>query len=307
MDRTDLNLSRLLLANSRAPYRELADKLGLSVPAVHTRIQAMQQAGVIKTFTARLSLAYLAAPTVTVFGPSQALDPAEVSERLGREGHSYWVAIAGGNFLYVGGYLRDYAELDGYATQVTKDAELTNVTVGLMRAPPLPERKGEPFRLDRLDYRILRSLAKDARRPITEVAEEVGTSAKTAARHLERMTKEDAVEFSIEWYPDASDDIIATFHIRLKAGEDKYRAMTLLMNKYATDLLFVFPFSNLPNFLIAAFWSNTMRGLKDLRAQLQAESAFEGVMANVLQTGRIFDTWRDTLVTERASARAPTD
>ncbi len=305
MDVTDLNLSRLLLLNSRTSFRELADKLDLSVPAVHTRIQTMQHVGVIKTFTAKVSLAYLGAPTVNIFGPSQAPDPAEVSERLGEEEHTYWVTVAGGNFLYVGGYLRDYGELDAYAAFVTKEAEMPNATVGLMPPPPLPPKKGEPFRLDRLDYRILKALAKDSRRPVTEVAEQVGASAKTTARHVERMANEGAVEFSIEWYPDASDDIVSTFHLRLKPGRDKYEAMAHMMNRYAADLLFVFPFSNLPAFLIAACWTNSMKGLKELRARLQGEPAFESVMANVLQTGQIFDTWRDALVIERAGSKAP--
>lgn len=305
MDRTDLNLSRLLLVNSRRPYRELAEELNLSVPAVHTRIQAMQEAGVIEAFTARISLAYLAAPTAIVFGVSDASDPAEVSKRLGKEEHTYWTSIAGGNFLYVGGYLRDLSELEGYAAFVAKEAGMPSATVGLMPAPPLPSGAEDRYALDHLDYRILNALHKDARRALTEVAEEVGASAKTTARHLERMTREGAVDFSVNWYPDASDDILSVFHLRLKRGEDKPSAMALLYNRYGPDLLFVFPYSNLPNLLFAAFWTNSMKGLKDLRERVGKEAPFESVMTNVLYTGRIFDTWRDALLREKAASKGP--
>jgi DNA-binding Lrp family transcriptional regulator len=46
MDKTDIALSMLLLNNSRLPHRELAEKLGLSVNAVHKRIQALKDAGI---------------------------------------------------------------------------------------------------------------------------------------------------------------------------------------------------------------------------------------------------------------------
>ncbi len=307
MDRTDLNLSRLLLSNSRTSFRELADKLDLSVPAVHTRIQGMQKAGVIKGYTARISLAYLGSPTAFVFGPSEAANPAKVAERLGKEEHTFWLGVGGGNFLYVGGNLRDYAELDQYAAQVAKEAELPNPTVGLVPAPTLPAQRGEPFRLDRLDYRILQALAKDARRPVTEIAEEVGASTKTTARHLDRMREGGAVEFSAEWYPDRSDDILPVFHIRLRPGEDKPKAIATVMNAYAADLLFLWTFSNLPGLLLPAFWTNSMAGLKDLEARLREEPAFESVMTNVLYTGRTFDTWRDSLLQERAALRSRVD
>lgn len=304
MDRTDLGLSRLLLANSRTPFRELAERLNLSVPAVHGRVQAMQKAGVIKAFTARISLAYLAAPTVIVFGVTRDSDPAALSDRLGAEEHTYWVAVGGGNFLYVGGYLRNAGELEAYASFVAKEAGMPDATVAIMSAPPLPSRK-EPFRLDRLDYRILGVLAKDARRPVTEVAEAVGASAKTTARHLERMTEAGAVEFSVEWYPDASDDIVPLCQVRLKPGEDKHKAMADLLNGYAAEILFVFLFDNLPSALGTAFWANSMKGVKELRARLQAEPAFESVTMNVLYTGRIYDTWRDALVEAEAAKKAP--
>lgn len=304
MDRTDLNLSRLLLVDSRRSYRELADDLKLSVPAVHTRIQAMQAAGIIKAFTARISVAHLKAPTAIVFGPTQASDPAEVSERLGKDEHTYWVATAGGNFLYVGGYMRDLGELDGYAAFVAKEGEMPNPTVGIMPPPAPPPPHGEAFALDRLDYRILKALHADARRPLTEVAELIGVSAKTTARRLENMTKNGAVEFSIEWYPDASDDVLPAFHLRLRPGQDKYAAMAHILNRYASDALFVWPFSNLPNLLLAVMWTNSMKGLKELRSGLQKEAPFEGVVTNVMYTGRMFDTWRDDLISERAAAKA---
>jgi DNA-binding Lrp family transcriptional regulator len=53
MDKADVILCQLLLMNSRLSYRRLADMLNLSVAAVHSRIQSLIDAGVIRKFTAR--------------------------------------------------------------------------------------------------------------------------------------------------------------------------------------------------------------------------------------------------------------
>ena len=68
MDQIDLILSLLLLANSRTPYSELADILGLSVNAVHKRIRSMLADGIIRVFTAKVSLSALGAFPVLIYG-----------------------------------------------------------------------------------------------------------------------------------------------------------------------------------------------------------------------------------------------
>lgn len=159
MDRTDLTLIRLLLRDSRTSFRDLADTLDLAVPSVHARIQGLVKSGVSGAFTARLSLAQLAAPSVFISGGTQTPHPTDLLERLGTEEHTYWVAIAGGNFVYVGGYLRDYDELDAYTARISREAEMPQPTVALVPALPLPPGPKGPSRLDRMDYQILRALA----------------------------------------------------------------------------------------------------------------------------------------------------
>jgi len=51
IDDTDRELIRLLLADARRPYSELAEEVGLSAPAVSDRIERLQELGVIERFT----------------------------------------------------------------------------------------------------------------------------------------------------------------------------------------------------------------------------------------------------------------
>jgi len=299
MDQTDLRLCLLLLANSRTPVRELGDKLGLSVAAVHGRLQALRDDGIIKAFTARIGLIKLQATTVFIWGASRAASQEELQARLHRDDRVYWVAFGGAGVVYIGAYLARMTDLDAYVSFVTKEAELTNPVVGLMPlGTGLPQ---EPV-IDRTDARILRALHRDARKSIADVAEEIGLSAKTVGRRLERMMHDGSAELSMEWYPDAANDIIAMWQLDLKGGASRDEAAVLLMNRYPGNLLFTVPLSNLPGFLLAATWTGSMKDLRDLQTRLGREKPFARVVPNVLYTGCMLDTWRDALLMKWAGA-----
>jgi DNA-binding Lrp family transcriptional regulator len=82
MDTTDILLAMTLLGNSRLPYSKLADKLNLSVNAVHRRVQALTESGIISAFTAKVSLLAVHAVHVMVFGQSEIRHLDEALKRL---------------------------------------------------------------------------------------------------------------------------------------------------------------------------------------------------------------------------------
>ena len=51
LDETDLEIVRLLLADARRPYSDIAEAVDLSPPAVSDRIARLQEVGVIRRFT----------------------------------------------------------------------------------------------------------------------------------------------------------------------------------------------------------------------------------------------------------------
>jgi len=51
LDETDLEILQLLLSNARRPYREIADAVGLSAPAVSDRVDRLREVGVVDRFT----------------------------------------------------------------------------------------------------------------------------------------------------------------------------------------------------------------------------------------------------------------
>jgi Lrp/AsnC family leucine-responsive transcriptional regulator len=51
LDETDLEILRLLISDSRRSYREIADTVDLSAPAVSDRVSRLREQGVIRQFT----------------------------------------------------------------------------------------------------------------------------------------------------------------------------------------------------------------------------------------------------------------
>ena len=177
---------------------------------------------------------------------------------------------------------------------------MADPVVGILSLGPASFREEK---LRTLDYQIIRALQKDAKKPVSEVAVEVGISAKAVQRHLKRLMERNIVELSIDWYPDVSNDIISLCHLQLAPTADKVKMIAVLMEKYAPNLLFCVHFSNLPDQLVCFLWTNSMKELKEIRENLGKVEGVESSMLNVLYTGFIFDTWRDKLVLERSAGR----
>ncbi|MEY7851238.1 winged helix-turn-helix transcriptional regulator [Natrarchaeobius sp. A-rgal3] len=51
LDETDLEILELLTENARRPYKEIADNVGLTPPAVSDRISRLEEQGIIQGFT----------------------------------------------------------------------------------------------------------------------------------------------------------------------------------------------------------------------------------------------------------------
>jgi len=84
LDELDLQLLRLLVADGRRSYTDLARDTGLSTSAVHSRVRRLEQRGVITGYTARIDPAAAGLP-LTAFVSVTPIDqaaPDDAPERL---------------------------------------------------------------------------------------------------------------------------------------------------------------------------------------------------------------------------------
>lgn len=286
----------MLMSNSRRSYRELAEKLNLSVTAVHNRIQVLIDVGIIRKFTARPSILAQNAIHILVFGNTKTNSINKIRDKLKDEGAIYWLAVGGGNAIYIGAYIKKIAELEPLVSYIKENAEIPEPTVGITISPVPPEILINTVEVEtdlcELDYRIIRILKNDSRKAVADIAEEMKMSAKTIRRRLERMIKNFLIELSIEWYPDASNDIMSVFHVQLKEGAEKNTTYRL-WQKYYPETLFYWGFSNIPDNYLFMTWSPTSREVKNLREKLEQDHSVKLVSPNIVFTGYMFNSWRD--------------
>ena len=76
MEDTDRAIVRALTEDGRLSYTDLAERVGLSVSAVHQRVRRLEQRGVIKGYTARIDHEAIGLP-LTAFVAVRPIDPSQ--------------------------------------------------------------------------------------------------------------------------------------------------------------------------------------------------------------------------------------
>ena len=319
MDDTDRKLLILIGAEPRMHFLELAKRLGISRQAVHHRMKVLTEIGVIKAAIAGISISYLNAVPMAISGRSRTASIEETLDRLGESELTRRVVVAGGNYLYVVGFLRNISELDSYVEFVKRAAEMPEPTVGIycLDDALMPsylvdgggKRKQSYKELSPLDLKIIGSLRDDARRPIAEIAGMVGVSAKTVRRHLEDMISDGSLEMSVPVDGASGGDLFLIMHVNLRDGADKREVGMRLISKHYFQDQYIRTHSNLPSLLIWVFWSDKVPEIRKVLRETGEDEDVLSVMLNFAYLERIYTTWRDKLpdVLTRPSEKARSD
>ena len=302
MDEKDFILTRTLGDNPRISYRELADLSGLSVNAVHKRVQFLIDVGNIMGFYAQLGPSAEGYVVASAFGQTSSEDLEATIVEAGNDTHTSQIVVATNDFIYPQWHMRDISELDdfmAFAREVTL-IESPKVVFRTLTPPT----GSDKVKLSGLDYRIMASLMNDARKPEKDVADELGVSAKTVHRHLERMQKERSILLLTYFRSTATPDIFSFFHMSLKKNVDRREAEAHLLDTFRPQMLDVQTIESEPYLFISNVWTQTMMELKEVRSRVEKDECIESLSVNVFYDYHRFETWRHDLVRKRAAEAA---
>jgi len=301
MDDTDLKIILLLINNSRLTYREISNYLGLSVNAVYRRVQTLMDLNIIQRFSARLKPYAVNAIYVFIFGQSNSQEIDKVISQLGNHDNTWQIMLSSRNYVYIGGMLENIHQLEDYSSFVSQCLEIQSPQVGLLSNvqynTPIPYilPKSKSMNYDKLDLEIIRSLHKDSRKPISEIADEVSSTSNTIRRRLTRLIEEGIIDLSINFNPEESDDIFALFQITVNPSVDKIEFAKNLNVKYEPNLFFCWTFSNLPNLILCWVWANNMKELTQLAENIKKEK-IEILLFDIMSKVFYFDTWKEDML-----------
>lgn len=291
MDEIDLIIIRKLLEDSRLTFRELAEITNISVSSVHKRIQSLIDDGTINAFIVRPTMISLKGLWIMASGASSAKSMDLVSQELGNHESINLVTIASGKYLYIGAYLRNISELQEFTSFLTKTSQISDPSIGIINIPYMTT----PETLSSVDYKILKTLNRNARKPLTEIGEDVGISAKTVRRRLDRIIDNKLAFFTIEWTPKSENNFITIFHLYLNKGIEMNSTIQHLYQKYAQNIVYCLSYSNIPNYITMHTWAKTSMDAQKVQEELQNEG-FKDVIPRIVLYGNYYDCWVDKLL-----------
>ncbi|MFX1417843.1 MAG: winged helix-turn-helix transcriptional regulator [Promethearchaeota archaeon] len=302
MDELDISLSMILMANSRMPYKELAENFDMSVNSIHKRVKSLVDLEVIQGFRAKLGFSNFPGITnIVIFGFSDLRQKKQLINKLGKNEYIYNVTQGSGNAFYIHAYLRTITELDALVSFIRKTGNLTDLIIGIDKdMPPIALQKLNFKPPTDLDYLIINSLKDNSRKSISDIALEVGASTKTIRRRLDRLTENFLVQFQLDWYPDKTGIIPLMINLKLDSAKiiDDKEFKEKLIKIFGSKILITWSFSNLPNFKIIFIWAQSMKEIQELQNSILSEN-FEKVDLNILIQGKMFSTWIDTYLEEK--------
>ena len=289
MDEIDLIIQRNLMNNSRLTFRELAEITDISVSAVHKRIKKMEEDEIITAYNVKPSILALNYLAVLIFGSSNAKSIDSVCKELGQHENIISIAIASGKFLYISAYVRNISELQDFGNYVSRAAEIGDPTIGIMNEPYASFQ--EP--LTTIDYKILKSLNRDAKKPLIDIANDVGLSAKTVRKRLDRMVENNLAMFSIEWAPLYKDSFVTIFNLQLEPNS-KTEVNSIIKHlyvKYSQNIIVCASFFNLPDYILLEIWTKTPRDSQLIQEQLI--EGFNDVVPHIILSINWYTCWVD--------------
>lgn len=297
MDEIDIRICQLLSVNPRMAYRELADKLGISVSAVHARLKSMTEEGIIKGSYARVSTGQLGGVIVMISGRSTHNSAKDLEAALSKSDNVEEVFVASGMVAYINGLLRNISELDKHVEFIRSAAKLTDMRVGIENYGLYGDKKAVrgvvQGSMTPLDYRIAESMATDARKSVQDIAAEVNVSPRTVKRRLDRMLQEGLLEMTIGWNPyQVANLIIAFVDITLKEGVDKGVFAGDVSKNFGPQILVTGIYHNLPNYAVSVVWTSVIGNVRHIVVELEKDDRVVSAIANVGVTFFALTSWR---------------
>ena len=138
MEEIDRAIVGALTSDGRLSYTDLAERVGLSVSAVHQRVRRLEQRGAIKGYTARIDYEAIGLP-LTAFIAVRPIDPSQpddAPERLsGLPQIESCYSVAGEDFYLLMVRVESPAGLERLLQEIRKAANVTTRTTVVLSTP----------------------------------------------------------------------------------------------------------------------------------------------------------------------------
>ena len=231
MDNLDMKILNRLLNNCRESSRQIGIELGISGGAVKKRIQKMEEKKVIEKFFIKVEPPVLGNGVLYFVVSGENID--EILEQISLVGEPYFVAPCIGGITVCSIVIKDNPE---------EKIELANKLMKDVRVLSIFEAESPGYDSDftKTDFEILEELIKDPRQKIEKIASNTSMSTKTITRCIEKLQKNDGIQFTLVYDPKKIDEFIP--HAILAWIEGDLKETLNEMNKIFSESYLQIPF-----------------------------------------------------------------
>ena len=188
-----------LLNNCRESSRQIGIELGISGGAVKKRIQKMEEKKVIEKFFIKVEPPILGNDVLYFVVSGENID--EILEQISLVGEPYFVAPCIGGITVCSIVIKDNPdEKIELANKLMKDVRVLSIFEA--------ESPGYDSNFTKTDFEILEELIKDPRQKIETIAKNTKMSTKTITRCIEKLQKNDGIQFTLVYDPKKIDEFI---------------------------------------------------------------------------------------------------
>ncbi|MBS3925208.1 MAG: Lrp/AsnC family transcriptional regulator [Nitrosarchaeum sp.] len=192
MDNLDIKILSRLLNNCRESDRQIGKELGISGGAIRARIKKMQEFKIIEKFTIKVEPPILGLGVLYIVVSGQNIK--DILEQIRLVGEPFFVVPCVGGItvcsIVIKENLQQKIEL---ANKLMKDVRVLSIFEA--------ESPGYSSNLTKTDLEILEYLIKEPRQKIEKIAEEMSMSTKTVTRCIDKLQKNNGIQFTLIYNP----------------------------------------------------------------------------------------------------------
>ncbi len=192
MDNLDIKILSRLLNNCRESDRQIGKELKISGGAVRARIRKMEKSGIIEKFSIRIEPPVLNYSVLYFVVTGQNLE--EILEQVSLVGEPFFVVPCIGGITVCSIVVKDNLEKKiELAKKIMKDVRVLSIFEA--------ENPGYSLNLTKTDLIIIEKLLENPRQKIEVIAKNTNLSTKTVTRCLEKLEKNDGIQFTLIYDP----------------------------------------------------------------------------------------------------------
>ncbi|HIE47149.1 MAG TPA: winged helix-turn-helix transcriptional regulator, partial [Nitrosopumilus sp.] len=199
MDNLDMNILNRLLNNCRKSDRQIGIEIGMTGGAVRARIKKMEKRGIIEGFFIKVEPPVLGYDVLYFVVSGENIN--EIIEQVSLVGEPYFVAPCVGGITVCSVVVKE--NLDQkiiLANKLMKDVRVLSIFEA--------ENPGFSSNLTKTDLEILEELIKEPRQKIEKIAKNTKMATKTITRCIEKLQKNDGIQFTLVYDPKKIIDFI---------------------------------------------------------------------------------------------------